>query len=75
MNWKGIIGGILGLIIATLIAIILSIIYFVIALFVIDVAAGIVFDTPLSTDWAVLAAALVTIGTMIAGAGLRRDVD
>jgi hypothetical protein len=75
MNWKGIIGGILALIIATLIAIILSIIYFVIALFIIDVAAGIVFDTPLSTDWAVLAAALLTIGTMSAGAGLSRDAD
>jgi hypothetical protein len=75
MNWKGIVGVLLALILATLIAIVLSIIYFVIALFVIDVAAGIVFDTPLGTDMAVLSAALLTIGTMIAGAGIRRVAD
>jgi hypothetical protein len=75
MEWKGIIGGLLALIIATLFAIILSIIYFVIALFVINVAADIVFDTPLGTDMAVLSAALLTVGTMIAGAGIRRGTD
>jgi ABC-type lipoprotein release transport system permease subunit len=72
MEMKGMTGSIVGLIIGTVIGIVLSIIYFVITLFVIKAASDIVFAENLSTDMAVLAAALVSVGSMLGGAGMRR---
>lgn len=71
---KGMGGGLVAAIIGTVVLIILSIIYFVITLFVVKAAASIVFSgSTLSVDWAVLDAALITIGSMFGGAmGSRR---
>jgi len=60
--------GIGMMIISTIILIILSIIYFIIVLFVVNVAADVVFSDSLSADWAVMAAAIVTLGSMLGGA-------
>jgi len=54
-------------IVSTIILIILGIIYFAITLWVIKVAADWIFDASLSVDWAVLAAAIVTLGSMLGG--------
>ena len=72
---KGMGGGIVAAVIGTIILIILSIIYFVITLFVVKASASIVFSgSTLSVDGAVLAAALITIGSMFGGAlGSRRS--
>ena len=64
-------GGFIALIIALIIAIILSIIFFTITLFVVKAAADIVFAENISTDFATLTAGLITVGSMIAGAGAR----
>jgi hypothetical protein len=70
---KGMGGGLVAGIIGTIILIILSIIYFVITLFVVKAAADIVFAEAISVDWAVLAAAIITLGSMFGGAmGARR---
>ena len=58
--------------IGTVIGIILSIIYFVITLFVVKAAADIVFAESLGTDMAVHSAALITVGSMLGGAGMRK---
>ncbi len=65
---KGMGGGLVAGIIGTIILIILSIIYFVITLFVVKAAADIVFAEAISVDWAVLAAAIITLGSMFGGA-------
>ncbi|MDW5564275.1 MAG: hypothetical protein SA339_13755 [Methanomassiliicoccus sp.] len=72
MAMSGMTGSLVGMIIGTVIGIILSIIYFVITLFVIKASADIVFSENLSVDWAVLAAALVTVGSMVGGVSMRR---
>jgi hypothetical protein len=72
MALKGMAGSIVGLVVGTVIGIVLSIIYFVITLFVIKASADIVFAENIGTDMAVLAAALVTVGSMLGGAGMRR---
>lgn len=65
---KGMGGGLVAGIIGTIVLIILSIIYFVITLFVVKAAADIVFAEAISVDWAVLAAAIITLGSMFGGA-------
>jgi hypothetical protein len=66
---KGVGGGIVAAIVGTIILIILSIIYFVITLFVVKASASIVFSgSTLSVDFAVLTAALITLGSMFGGA-------
>ena len=70
---KGMRGRLVAGIVGTIILIILSIIYFVITLFVVKAAADIVFAEAISVDWAVLAAAIITLGSMFGGAmGVRR---
>ncbi len=64
-------GGFVALIIALIIAIILSIIFFTITLFIVKAAADIVFSENISSDFATLTAGLITVGSMIAGAGAR----
>jgi hypothetical protein len=72
MATTGMAGSLVSWLIGTVIGIILSIIYFVITLFVIKAGADIVFAENLSPDFAVLAAALITVGSMLGGAGMRR---
>jgi hypothetical protein len=72
MATTGMTGSLISWLIGTVIGIILSIIYFVITLFVIKAGADIVFAENLSPDFAVLAAALITVGSMLGGAGMRR---
>jgi len=66
------VGTFVAWLIGTVIGIILSIIYFVITLFVVKAAADIVFAESLGTDMAVLSAALITVGSMLGGAGMRK---
>lgn len=75
MAEKGMFGSMISLIIGTVIGIVLSIIYFVITLFVVKAAADMVFAENLGTDMAVLAAALITVGSMLGGSGMRRTVE
>ncbi len=63
---------VLMVIVVSLILILLSIVYFIITLFVIKVASDVVFDNAVGEDMAVLAAALITLGTMIGGALSRK---
>jgi len=53
------------IILATVVLIVLSIIYFIITLFVVKVASDLVFGSGLSMDWAVMAAAIITLGSML----------
>jgi len=71
---KGMGGGLVAGIIGTIILIILSIIYFVITLFVVKAAADIVFTEAISVDWAVLAAAIITLGSMFGGSFSARKL-
>jgi hypothetical protein len=75
MAVKGMFGSMISLIIGTVIGIVLSIIYFVITLFVVKAAADIVFAENLGTDMAVLAAALITVGSMLGGSGMRKTIE
>ena len=60
---------ILILIVGTIIMIILAIVYFVLTLFVIKVSADLVLGSGnWDVTWAVLAAALITLGATISGA-------
>ena len=54
--------------VATIMLVVLSLIYFILTLFVIKAAADVVFTDSLSASTGVLAAALVTLGVIIAGA-------
>jgi hypothetical protein len=72
---KGMFGSMISLIIGTVIGIVLSIIYFVLTLFVVKAAADIVFAENLGTDMAVLAAALITVGSMLGGSGMRKTIE
>lgn len=69
---EGTMGSIVNLVIGMIIGIVLSIIFFVITLFIIKAGADIVFGENISVDWAVLSAALVTIGSMLGGSGMRK---
>lgn len=60
-------GSIVMTIAATIVLIILSIIYFTITLFVVKAAANIIFDGGLSGDFGVLAASIITLGSMLGG--------
>lgn len=71
---KGTAGSLVGMIVGTIIMIILSVIYFVITLFVIKAAADIVFAESIGVDMAVIAAAIVTLGSMLGGTAMRRTV-
>jgi hypothetical protein len=69
---SGKIGSMIDMVVGMIIGIILSIIFFVITLFVIKAAADIVFSGGVGTDMAVIAAAIVTLGSMLSGSGLRK---
>lgn len=67
-------GSMLNLIVGTIIGIVLSIIYFVLTLFIVKAAADIVFAENIGTDMAVLAAALITVGSMLGGSGMKKTL-
>lgn len=54
--------------IATIMMVILGLIYFILTLVVIKGAANVMFTDDLSANWGALAAALVTMAVIIAGA-------
>ncbi|HDP97117.1 MAG TPA: hypothetical protein ENN25_05445 [Euryarchaeota archaeon] len=56
---------------ATIIMILLSIIYFALTLLVIKIATDAIFGAGLDENWAVLGAAIVTMGSMV-GASIRK---
>jgi len=56
---------------ATIIMILLSIIYFALTLLVIKIATDAIFGEGLDENWAVLGAAIVTMGSMV-GASIRK---
>jgi hypothetical protein len=74
MASKDMLGSMLNLIVGTIIGIVLSIIYFVLTLFVVKAAADIVFAENIGTDMAVLAAALITVGSMLGGSGMKKTL-
>lgn len=71
MDKDSTVGKILWFIIGLVLFIIFAAIYFIVLLFVMDVAAGIVFDDALSADWGVFAAAVLTAATLIGGGSLK----
>ncbi|NIQ07942.1 MAG: hypothetical protein GWO20_20165 [Candidatus Korarchaeota archaeon] len=54
--------------VATVLLIILGIIYFGITLYIVKVASNLFFGKGLEANWAVLSAALLTFGALLAGA-------
>lgn len=62
-----------GMIVGTIIMIILSVIYFIITLFIVDFSAGLLLgDGEYSSGAVIIAAALITLGSMLGGSyGLR----
>lgn len=62
-----------GMIVGTIIMIILSVIYFIITLFIVDFSAGLLLDgSGYSGSAVIIAAALITLGSMLGGSyGLR----
>jgi len=60
--------------IASLVAILMGILYFGITLWVIKVATNFFFSATLDANWAVLAAAIIATGAILAGA-LERKGD
>ncbi|MDR3206080.1 MAG: hypothetical protein LBT41_03165 [Candidatus Methanoplasma sp.] len=63
--------GVIDAIIALIIYIIFAIIYFVILAFVVDFGTGLVVDGDVGAPAIAVATAILTAGTVIAGAGLR----
>jgi succinate dehydrogenase hydrophobic anchor subunit len=55
------------MIVAAVVLIILSIVWFIILLFVVNVAADVVFSESLDPNWGVVAAALITLGSILGG--------
>jgi succinate dehydrogenase hydrophobic anchor subunit len=55
------------MILSAIVLIVLSIIWFIILLFVVDVAADVVFSQNIDPNWGVLAAALITLGSILGG--------
>ncbi|WP_019177292.1 hypothetical protein [Methanomassiliicoccus luminyensis] len=51
--------------VSTIVMILLSVVYFAITLFFVRTAADIIFAESVSVDWAVLAAAIITFGSMV----------
>ncbi len=62
-----------GMIVGTIIMIILSVIYFIITLFIVDFSAGLLLgESEYSSGAVIIAAALITLGSMLGGSyGLR----
>jgi hypothetical protein len=61
-------------IITTLALFLVGILFFMITLAIIDISAWILLGSDLDENWAVLSAAIVTLGSMFAGAIKQRPV-
>ena len=72
---EGTLKALVGMIVGTVIMIILSVIYFIITLFIVDFSADLVMGTgakDLYDGYIIIAAALITLGSMLGGSyGLR----
>lgn len=65
---------ILMTVLSTLVLIVVGIIYFAITLAIIDVSAWVLLGADLDENWAVLSAAIVTLGSMLGGSLRQRTV-
>ncbi len=61
-------------ILSTLVLFLVGIIYFMITLAIIDISAWILLGSDLNENWAVLSAAIVTLGSMLGAALKQRPV-
>lgn len=65
---------ILMTVVSTLVLIIVGIVYFAITLAIIDVSAWVLLGANLDENWAVISAAIVTLGSMLGGSLRQRPV-
>jgi hypothetical protein len=65
---------ILMTVLSTLVLIVVGIIYFAITLAIIDVSAWVLLGANLDENWAVLSAAIITLGSMLGGSLRQRPV-
>ena len=61
-------------ILSTLILFLVGIVYFMITLAIIDISAWVLLGSDLNENWAVLSAAIVTLGSMIGGSLRQRPI-
>lgn len=61
-------------VLSTLVLIIVGIIYFAITLAIIDVSAWVLLGANLDENWAVLSAAIITLGSMLGGSLKQRPM-
>jgi len=61
------VGSLLGTLIASVMLILLSVIYFGLTLWIVKTASDVFFGAGLEANWAVLSAALLSMGAIIAG--------
>ena len=61
-------------VLSTLVLIVVGIIYFAITLAIIDVSAWVLLGANLNENWAVLSAAIVTLGSMLGGSLRQRPM-
>ncbi|WP_400209029.1 hypothetical protein [Candidatus Methanomassiliicoccus intestinalis] len=69
---NGTLKALVGMIVGTVVMIILSVIYFIITLFIVDFSAGLLLSGENYEGYVIVAAALITLGSMLGGSyGLR----
>ena len=61
-------------ILSTLVLFLVGIVYFIITLAIIDISAWVVLGSNLDENWAVLSAAIVTLGSIIGGSLRQRSI-
>jgi hypothetical protein len=61
-------------ILSTLVLFLVGIVYFIITLAIIDISAWVVLGSNLDENWAVLSAAIVTLGSIIGGSLRQRSM-
>lgn len=61
-------------VLSTLVLIVVGIIYFAITLAIIDVSAWVLLGANLDENWAVLSAAIITLGSMLGGSLKQRPM-
>jgi len=61
-------------ILSTLVLFLVGIVYFIITLAIIDISAWVVLGSNLDENWAVLSAAIVTLGSIIGGSLRQRPI-
>ena len=61
-------------ILSTLVLFLVGIVYFMITLAIIDISAWVLLGSDLNENWAVLSAAIVTLGSIIGGSLRQRPI-